>query len=230
MSTEQQAYCQQDPFAFVADLLDTSALSWMIFLSQARHMLGVHQFSISGHGLQLERLQSNKVVFDRAYRYFSDTIAFLYDRESKFIARCSNSENLQQMDKVANRILKDFNFLQREAEDLSRESREAINILMSSISVRESQKGLADARRIQVVTYLAFIFIPLSFVSSLFGMNVQEFSEPAPGTWLFFSVAVPLTMGSLVLPIWLEFHEGIRCFWAWFYDSLGLWRLFGLAS
>ena len=51
------------------------------------------------------------------------------------------------------------------------------------------------------LTQLAFFFIPLSFVSSFFGMNVDEFgSDNGIKLWMFFVTSITLT--SVVLIIW----------------------------
>lgn len=215
ISIEQRELCQEDPFAFMADLLETSALSWTRLLSYLQTEIADLQIDFKGYfslgrekGLDL--LQSEKEILSRASKYFAEVISFLVDRKSFFTAECSKAEDRKRVDEIAARLLKDFEFLRQEADRLSRDRSEGISILMSTMSIRESRKGLEDARRVRLVTYLAFVFIPLSFVSSVFGMNVREFSNPGPGIWLFFAIAGPLTLACLCWPIWLEFSEEVK--------------------
>src|SRR5437868_2898165 len=53
-------------------------------------------------------------------------------------------------------------------------------------------------RETRAITSLATFYIPLSFVSSLLGMNVVEISSQKTSIWLFFIIAVPLTLISLI--------------------------------
>lgn len=50
----------------------------------------------------------------------------------------------------------------------------SFKLLLSSISVQEAETSAKASQRAQQLTVLAFIFIPLSFVTSIFGMNVTE--------------------------------------------------------
>jgi Mg2+ and Co2+ transporter CorA len=48
----------------------------------------------------------------------------------------------------------------------------AFQALMSTMSIVESERAIKAAEAISKLTYLAFFFIPLSLVASIFGMNV----------------------------------------------------------
>jgi hypothetical protein len=51
----------------------------------------------------------------------------------------------------------------------------------------------------RALTSLATFYIPLSFASSLLGMNVSEISASSTPLWLFFAIAIPMSIVSLVL-------------------------------
>jgi len=56
----------------------------------------------------------------------------------------------------------------------------AFQALMSTLSILESQRAIAQAESISKLTQLAFFFIPLSFIATVFGMNViVRHSPPA---------------------------------------------------
>lgn len=59
-------------------------------------------------------------------------------------------------------------------------------LLTSAAQTLEAQRGLDQATRVEYLTKLAFFFIPVSFVSSVFGMNVAEFQTSNPPLWTFF--------------------------------------------
>ena len=75
---------------------------------------------------------------------------------------------------------------------------ETFQLLMSSISVRDSQLSIEQSQRATRLTQLAFIYAPLSFVAGVFGMNVREINATGLSIWVFFvtlAVISGLSMG-----------------------------------
>lgn len=82
--------------------------------------------------------------------------------------------------------------------ELDRLLMETFQLLMSSISVRDSQLSIEQSQRATRLTQLAFIYVPLSFVTGIFGMNVQEISATGLSIWVCFvtlAIIVMLTVG-----------------------------------
>lgn len=78
-----------------------------------------------------------------------------------------------------------------QAGDLERFLIDSFQLLMSSISVAETQNAATQAKlsmeqaaRTARLTQFAFVYIPLTFVTSIFGMNVRELSDPVPPLWV----------------------------------------------
>ena len=57
------------------------------------------------------------------------------------------------------------------------------------VSLEQSKRSIAQAESVKQINVLAFIFIPLSFAASLFGMNVSELETGSSNIWAFASVA-----------------------------------------
>ena len=83
--------------------------------------------------------------------------------------------------------------IKQQANDLERFLMDSFQLLTSSLSVIETQTGaqqtrlsMEQAARTARLTQLAFIYIPLTFVTSVFGMNVKGLSDPLPPIWLCF--------------------------------------------
>jgi Mg2+ and Co2+ transporter CorA len=57
---------------------------------------------------------------------------------------------------------------------------------MSSISVQDSQISIEQSQRATRLTQLAFIYVPLSFVTGIFGMNVQQINGTGLSIWVCF--------------------------------------------
>lgn len=65
---------------------------------------------------------------------------------------------------------------------------DSFNLLMSSMSVLEARRSIQQAERAQRLTRLAFLYIPLSFVTGMFGMNVKEINGSPLSLGVFFAV------------------------------------------
>ncbi|PYI00244.1 hypothetical protein BO78DRAFT_439499, partial [Aspergillus sclerotiicarbonarius CBS 121057] len=64
--------------------------------------------------------------------------------------------------------------------------------LASNMSLLESRRSIDEAHAVARLTELAFVFVPLSFATSVFGMQIEPFANPVP-SWNFFLVAVLVT-------------------------------------
>ena len=82
-----------------------------------------------------------------------------------------------------------------EAETTEKFLMDTYQLLMSSISVLDSQTSIDQARRAQTLTQLALIYVPFSFVTSIFGMNVKEINGSSLSVW----VCVPVLAITFVL-------------------------------
>jgi hypothetical protein len=63
---------------------------------------------------------------------------------------------------------------------------------LTEISIDESQKSIREAGAVKRLTQLAFLFVPLSFATSIFGMNIEELSGVGPRIWVFLITAICL--------------------------------------
>lgn len=61
---------------------------------------------------------------------------------------------------------------------------DSFQLLMSTVSTLDSQTSLQQARRGAQLTKLAFIYVPLSFVTGIFGMNLKELNGSGPSAWI----------------------------------------------
>ncbi|EAT89602.1 hypothetical protein SNOG_02871 [Parastagonospora nodorum SN15] len=77
-----------------------------------------------------------------------------------------------------------------------------IQTMMNKAMVLESHKAIEQAEDLKKLTLLASFFIPLSFVSSVFGMNFRIMGQGSLAIWWFFAVAVPITLLSQMWYIW----------------------------
>ncbi|KPI35391.1 uncharacterized protein AB675_11702 [Cyphellophora attinorum] len=80
---------------------------------------------------------------------------------------------------------------------------EALTFESTQLNIRETQKGielseksLREAHAVGRLTQLAFIFLPLTFITGIFGMNITAFGGGAP-MWKFY-----VTTFAILIPFW----------------------------
>ena len=102
--------------------------------------------------------------------------------------------------------------LQREYSDLVdlRENSNAlINRTIQLVNIRLEDHGKA----ILVFTMVTIIFLPLSFISSFFGMNFSDIRDMEQTQRLFWIVAGSLTVGTVAFSVFLAFYGGAIMEW-----------------
>jgi len=71
----------------------------------------------------------------------------------------------------------DFRHILARLTTLHERATQGITTLMSSISITKSQQAIEKAGTAGKLTLLAFFFVPLSFTTSFYGMNVTEIEK-----------------------------------------------------
>ncbi|KAI0875049.1 hypothetical protein GGS24DRAFT_515890 [Hypoxylon argillaceum] len=67
-------------------------------------------------------------------------------------------------------------------------------IVEATITVNDTQRGFIQAQHTADLTLLAFYFLPLTLITSFFGMKIKEIQDgngPKFSLWVFFVIAVP---------------------------------------
>ena len=78
---------------------------------------------------------------------------------------------------------------------------DSFTLLMSSISVIEAGSIKEQAQQGQMITRLAFLYVPLSFVTSIFSMNVREINGSLVLVWMPVATFLVVSICTLAIPI-----------------------------
>jgi Mg2+ and Co2+ transporter CorA len=73
-----------------------------------------------------------------------------------------------------------------------------MNVLTTHVNLMETEKSIADSKSLSRLTVLGFIFVPVSFVATLFSMG-GDFAVGQSRFWIYFAVTVPLTVVILLM-------------------------------
>ena len=165
----------RDPFYSLTEVFDFAASSQMEFLNLIDIKLDKYTSLPSSQDFQsLPNLTYTKQIL---YRHIQKTQRILDSIKNAQHPRWSKDPSESGSRKAAiaaNNLEQDFMHLLDRATTLHQRTTEAITVLMSSISISESQRAMEQAQRVGKLTFLAFFFVPLSFTTSFFGMNVEE--------------------------------------------------------
>jgi hypothetical protein len=83
-------------------------------------------------------------------------------------------------------ILADYEHALAYAETLLQDCVQGMSVAAHRMSIKESEKAIAEARDVTRLSRLATIFVPLTFVTSVFGMNVRELAiDDGPPIWVW---------------------------------------------
>jgi hypothetical protein len=75
---------------------------------------------------------------------------------------------------VGEDVLSDFEHLLEVTDSLSERCNKGMAVIGNNVMLEENRQAISQARRVARLTFIAFVFVPLSFTTSLFGMNVSQ--------------------------------------------------------
>ena len=178
----------KDAFYCLAEILDFAATSQMEFLNLID--LKLDQYVSLPATEDFKVLPNLKYTKKIVYRYIQKTERLLCDirnaasSESRWPKASSADHAKSEKARItAQRIERDYEHLLKRAGTLQRRITDAINVLMSSISISESQRAVEHAKDMGRLTFLAFLFVPLSLATSFFGMNFIELDLEYLSIW-----------------------------------------------
>jgi Mg2+ and Co2+ transporter CorA len=90
-------------------------------------------------------------------------------------------------------LIEDYEHIAANMDECGRRLESMLPVVTSLVQIVDSRRSFAETANISRLTILAFVFVPLTFVSSIFSMNADH----GPGGrhfWVYFAVALPVTL------------------------------------
>jgi hypothetical protein len=119
--------------------------------------------------------------------------------EEQFLQLSSRSENtrrfLRDLKLWRGTCTEQIDDLTAELNDLRYKEESKIR----ELQLQESKRSIEEAISVKRLSMLATIFLPLSFTSSVFGMNVVQLGTGKVQIWIFIVVAVSITLSTFVV-------------------------------
>ncbi|KAF2106668.1 hypothetical protein BDV96DRAFT_507425 [Lophiotrema nucula] len=90
-------------------------------------------------------------------------------------------------------LLEDYEHIGAEVEEHGHRLEAMIPVVTSAVQLVESRRSLIETANVTRLTVLALIFIPLTYIASIFSMS-DQFGPSGSEFWVYFTVAVPVTL------------------------------------
>lgn len=105
----------------------------------------------------------------------------------------------QEADKEPwNMVLKDIKHTLSQLDHYNRSLEHMIPVATSMVQLLDSRRSTQDAANLGRLTLIALVFVPLSWVASLFSMS-EDYSPGHKNFWVYFATAVPVLVLVLLL-------------------------------
>ena len=94
------------------------------------------------------------------------------------------------------------------SESLERFLMDSFKLLISSTSVMEAEVAFQQGVHTQRLTILAFLYVPLSFVTGVFGMNIKEINDSPLSVWVpIAALGVTLVVTAAFFTVYIEWEK-----------------------
>lgn len=92
-----------------------------------------------------------------------------------------------------NKACRRYDKMVRQARTHETHMRDEIQLNVGNLSLQESRRSIAQSDSVGRISFLAFVFFPISIVCSFFGMNIQEMTGSGASWKVFFISAASLS-------------------------------------
>jgi len=133
-----------------------------------------------------------KRVLDRNINHLKEGLQAL--RSTTLQCAFHDEEVMHESEITRAALIDDYEGVLEKAHDIRTRCTEGMGITMNRAVIDESRKAIEQAASLKRLTILASLFVPLSFATSLFGMNFREFGQGRVPIWIFPAVALPILL------------------------------------
>ncbi|PLB43650.1 ankyrin [Aspergillus steynii IBT 23096] len=187
-------YIPQNDMDLVQLFLHTWRKDWMTYCQDARRHLAQlrsHQLTARGKDeLLIDTVAENMLRWTR----IQGTLAEQLNQAREFVSQYQRFSETRQFSEQINRTI---DSLEREVSNqidkLEQTFRDLLQIEFAWTSINEAHRSTSLATSMKRLSWITFIFLPLTFASSLFGMNVDILADNPSWRWY------PLVGGTLLL-------------------------------
>ena len=197
MNTEQLLIVKRDPEYMTSAIYDFMTSQWLLLFDYIITRLSQIEWEIESEPFRtLEGLDGTLQKFHpwrrRIPLYNNFIRSMLNLLEDRFLLKSNTRAHWLNTTENVRHLLERHEEVQHRADKV-------ISVLTAVISIEESRKAMTQTRDVTRITYLAFLFVPMSFVASFLSMNTNF----PPGNnmvyWIYFVIALPISGIAILL-------------------------------
>ncbi|EKG17377.1 Mg2+ transporter protein CorA-like/Zinc transport protein ZntB [Macrophomina phaseolina MS6] len=215
-----ESVAARDPFYAVSELFTFCAFSESQFLNMIQSKLdsSVNEEENWKRPLDLSDLLYMQRTVKRHMERLRDSIDAIEAHGNTSWPRSDEQKHLDKAEAVVGTLTTQYNKLLRRAESLSMQLEDQTRFLTNQAMIDEATRARNQATEVTKLTRLAFFYIPISFVASFFGMNLDPLTDAPNSLFWFFVISVPVLSLSMAFMQWDisdMLHKAGRALKAW---------------
>jgi hypothetical protein len=163
------------------------AAEWMNFVNFLHYTVDNHEYFGEFSFQHLDNFQSNLLSLQSWRRSSLGSLVKVRAVTNFLSSHCATVPPSA----IWSSLMTDYMHIATHIELYSRRLQDMIPVITSLGQIIESRQSFTETRNIGRLTYLALVFVPLTYVSSIFSMT----GDTAPGRkffWVYFAVAIPM--------------------------------------
>ncbi|KAH8598245.1 hypothetical protein B0O99DRAFT_684289 [Bisporella sp. PMI_857] len=216
-SLDQEA-ANEDPFYAIDEIFRLHASSEHQFLNLMEEKAQEKGQSAGDIRNSIAEIKIIKKLVDKHRERLCDTLEIIEARGGRNWPQVSSLDQgrAKKAERAVECLTLTFAKLIRRAKAVSEACTDEMAVLSNDSMVREAQKSIQQAEGVAKVAFIAFVFVPLSFATSFFGMSIAELSGNGLGIWSWFALSIPLLFFSLLA--WWMTGDKRRKLYSWASD------------
>ncbi|KAF2439929.1 hypothetical protein P171DRAFT_369118 [Karstenula rhodostoma CBS 690.94] len=166
------------------------AAEWVNYIAVMGMSVREYELSTTFSGdliAQLEKLNTNLRILQGWRRRVLSTQAKLR-RTIRFIENHVDHKHPSEDWDV---LVEDFEFIRTGVAEHGERLEAMVSVVTSTAALIEGRRSLTEKENVTRLTILAVVFLPLSYIESLFSM-LDDFRPGGPHFWVYFAIAVPM--------------------------------------
>ncbi|GAW19500.1 hypothetical protein ANO14919_089870 [Xylariales sp. No.14919] len=208
-SSLDRAVARTDAFYAFGELMSLAASSDCQFLNLLQQHMDVSSRSFRGQeDWPINNLHYMVRLLEDIEDRARQVLSLIGNEQHSDWPRASCPEMIRVRDTSKRLLTDDYQDILRRSADLAQRGRCGIDFITTDISTRASQRSFDQAKEVNRLTLLAFFFLPLSFVTSIFGMNIATFQDLRWGIGSIFMALIVVLVPSFTLLSWGKWPEG----------------------
>ena len=170
----------RDPFQVHGSTWLLAAQQWRSNLQYLQHTFRLRRYDALVHpGMLTYRplIYLRQLIVDmrdRLPKAYSQSLHHMsYQQKAYYM---NGNRDPPSLSKVIAQVMEDLGKLEKELND-------EIHLIIGAVTVQDSDANKTQTERATLLTLLAAVYLPLTLVTGIFGMNIREVDEGKPTWW-----------------------------------------------